>query len=254
LTLTIAFIPLIIFGVSFLNDSSVRHSREIFEQQSFFQSNINSLSKALISRNERGVLLKSALTGNLGTCEANGLPADYKAICKKQMQELIYERKKDYDIAYLHWNSNYPEYLFNIGRLFKNEADSAYVRAYDDLKVLVLNFNTSTLREMDKCLTSLYEKYQSNGVLPAVLEGAEKESCGDGFNTAKVRVRECGVVLAEELHNIVSKVFAEHAPSQPKTWLTAATADSKRDLLSPIRETCDLPKAPAGLVQSAAQQ
>lgn len=254
LTLTIAFIPLIIFGVTFLNDSSVRHTREIFEQQSFFQSNINSLSKALISRNERGVLLKSALTGNLGTCEANGLSPDYKTICKKQMQELIYERKKDYDIAYLQWNSNYPEYLFNIGRLFKNEADSAYLRAYDDLKVLILNFNTSTLREMDKCLTSLYEKYQSNGVLPAVLQNPEAEACGDGFNSAKVRVRECGVVLAEELHNIVSKVFADHGPSRPKTWLTAATADSKRDLLSPIRETCDLPKPAATLIQSAAQQ
>ena len=62
------------------------------------------------------------------------------------------------------------------------------------------------------------------------------------------------MVLAEELHNIVNKVFAEHAPSQTKSWLTAATADSKRDLLSPIRETCDLPKPPAALVQSAAQQ
>ena len=37
------------------------------------------------------------------------------------MQELIYERKKDYDTAYLQWNSNYPEYLFNIGQTFTNE-------------------------------------------------------------------------------------------------------------------------------------
>jgi hypothetical protein len=253
LTLTIAFIPLIIFGVTFSNDSRVRHTRELFEQQSFYQNNINSLSKALISRNERGVLLRSALVGNLGTCEGGGLSDNYKVICKKQMQELIYERKKDYDTAYLQWNSNYPEYLFNVGRLFKNETDNSYTRAYDDLKALILNFNTSTLREMDRCLTSLYEKYQSNGVLPAVLQSPEKETCGEGFDTAKKRVRECGVVLAEELHNIVNSVFAADAPSHATLWRTIATMDSERDLLSPIRNTCDMQEAPAGLVQSAAQ-
>ena len=121
LTLTIAFIPLIIFGVTFCDDSSLRHAREIFERQSFYRNNINSLSKALISRNERGVLLS--------TCEGSSLSGDYKELCKKQIQELIYERKKDYDTAYLQWSSNYPEYLFNIGRLFKNEADSAYAKA-----------------------------------------------------------------------------------------------------------------------------
>jgi hypothetical protein len=145
------------------------------------------------------------------------------------------------------------QYLFNIGRLFKNETDNAYTRAYDDLKALILNFNTSTLREMDKCLTSLYEKYQSNGVLPAVLKSPEKEACGEGFDTAKKRVRECGVVLAEELHNIVNSVFAADAPSHATLWRTTATVNSERDLLSPIRDTCDMPEAPAGPVQSAAQ-
>ena len=253
LTLTIAFIPLIIFGVTFSNDSRVRHTRELFEQQSFFRNNINSLSKALISRNERGVLLRSALVGNLGTCEGGGLSDNYKVICKKQVQELIYERKKDYDTAYLQWNANYPEYLFNIGRLFKGQTDNSFTMAYDELKALILRFNSSTLKEMDGCLTSLYEQYQSNGVLPAILQGSAKESCGAGFDAAKKRVRECGVVLAEELHNIVNSAFAADPPSQATFWRTTATVDSERDLLSPIRNTCDMPEAPAGPVQSAAQ-
>ena len=106
-----------------------------------------------------------------------------------------------------------------------------------------------TFKEMDKCLTSLYEKFQSNDVLPRILEGQEKKSSGEGFDSAKMRVRKCGVVLAEELHNVVNKVFTDHAPSEGLLWSTAGAADSERDLLSPIRETCNLPEATAGLLQ-----
>lgn len=104
-------IPLVLTGLTLLNDSTTRLIKEVTEQKSYYNQSISSLSRDLLSRTERGVLLRYALLGRLGTCDAVGLTKEYKAACQRQIQDLIYERKKNYDAAYLSWISDYPDII-----------------------------------------------------------------------------------------------------------------------------------------------
>ena len=117
LTLVITTIPLIISGMILLNDSRTRLLKEFTEQKRFYDQNISSLSKDLLSRTERAALLRYALNGGLGTCTEIGVREHYNE-CQRQLHDLIYERKKNYDASYLAWNTNYSDYLFNIAQIF----------------------------------------------------------------------------------------------------------------------------------------
>jgi hypothetical protein len=204
LTLVITTIPLIISGMILLNDSRTRLLKEFTEQKRFYDQNISSLSKDLLSRTERAALLRYALNGGLGTCTEIGVREHYNE-CQRQLHDLIYERKKNYDASYLAWNTNYSDYLFNIAQIFTiaQMADRKQPESYSQLKDIISNLTTSTLKQMDACLSDLYKEYQrSSGTLPV----AEGVNCAR-FDTDKNKVRSCGVVLAEKLHSIVTVVF-----------------------------------------------
>ena len=82
-------------------------------------------------------------------------------------------------------------------------ADRKQPESYSQLKDIISNLTTSTLKQMDACLSDLYKEYQrSSGTLPV----AEGVNCAR-FDTDKNKVRSCGVVLAEKLHSIVTVVF-----------------------------------------------
>jgi hypothetical protein len=196
----IPFIPLVISVMTLLNDSKTRLIKEVTEQKSFYNQNISALSKDLLSRTERGVLLRYALLGKLGTCNDIGLTEEYKAACQRQIQDLIYERKKNYDAAYLSWNANYPDYIFNIGQIMEREQPGTYPQ----LKNVVFDLSKSTLKRMDSCLSRLYSGYQRSGRLP--VDDSNEADCAS-FEVDKDSVRNCGVVLAEELHALVTVVF-----------------------------------------------
>jgi hypothetical protein len=188
-----------------LNDSRTRLLKEFTEQKLFYDQNISSLSKDLLSRTERAALLRYALNGGLGTCTEIGVREHYDE-CQRQLHDLIYERKKNYDASYLSWNTNYSDYLFNIAQIFTiaQMADRKQPESYSQLKDIISNLTTSTLKRMDSCLSYLYKEYQRSGTLP-VAEGNEVNCAG--FDTDKNKVRTCGVVLAEKLHSIVTVVF-----------------------------------------------
>lgn len=77
-------------------------------------------------------------------------------------------------------------------------------QVYPHLKEIISNLTASTLKRMDSCLSGLYSSYQRTGSLP--VEESNEADCA-GFDTEKNNVRNCGVVLAEQLHSMVTAVF-----------------------------------------------
>jgi hypothetical protein len=62
----------------------------------------------------------------------------------------------------LGWNTNYSDYLFNIAQIFTiaQMADRKQPESYSQLKDIISNLTTSTLKQMDACLSDLYKEYQ----------------------------------------------------------------------------------------------
>jgi hypothetical protein len=195
-----ATISLVVSLLTIYNDSTTRALRQEAEERAYYHGSVSELARTLLVRSERGALLYSAILGRLGGCDEQS--TNDKEACREQLRQLVYDRKKAYDEAYLAWNSNFADYLFNIRGIFRPVDEEELI--YKELKTRLESLSYYVLRRLDSCLDELYKAYQRSGPLGGSSPGAPPEACSD-FRARTNTVRDCAVVLAEEMHWLVSQ-------------------------------------------------
>lgn len=173
--------PILLFWLGVMVSNSVQETERAFkalekekEQIRINQLAIQNFSKAIYERRARAELLASSIKRNVS------------------IEEIKY-RKKLYDEAYFHWNSNHQSNLLLVRKVLGD-------KEYSEFESLIeFHLVTNIFTPLDSCLTKAYDyriKENKSG------KGVYAECKGSDFLQQAL---DCGYALTDELYKLTYK-------------------------------------------------